>query len=175
MQKGYVHLYYGDGKGKTTAAIGLAVRAAGAGLRVAVLQFLKTDHSSECCIFSSIPNITVINKKQQMKFLFQMNEAEKTALISQQNAELAEASALAFAGQVDLLVLDEAMTALNLNTLDPPLLQKLLAEKPDGLEIVITGHEMNPELEQYADYMTKMVKVKHPYDKGVPAREGIEQ
>ena len=172
---GLVHIYYGGGKGKTTAALGLALRAAGSGKKIVIVQFLKDWLCGELESLSLIPNITVLRGKSSGGvFIHEMTEEQKVKTASIHNDNLKQALTLQSEGMCDLLILDEAIDALNLNVLDHSLMDELLDSKPYGLEIVITGHNPTPELLQRSDYITEMVKHKHPYDAGITARKGIE-
>ena len=168
MERGYIQVYYGDGKGKTTAAVGQAVRAAGAGMSVCFAQFLKSGASCELEGLRSL-GIRMISGAQ-CKFAFQMTEEEKAAARRCNEAILDEALIL----EDDMLVLDEAMDACRLGLLDRDRVLELLREKPQGMELVITGHEPDQEFLDLADYVTEAVCHKHPYQEGVAARRGIE-
>ena len=167
--KGLVHLYCGDGKGKTTAAIGLALRALGAGLRVTVVQFLKDGQSSELDPLRRL-GAAVYSGQPGMKFVFQMNEAEKAAARQAQNDLLCRA----LDTPCDLLVLDEACAALSLGMVEEALLRRAVLDRPAGREICLTGRDPAPWLREAADYLTEMRCLRHPYDAGVPARRGVE-
>ncbi len=175
--KGLIHIYCGDGKGKTTAAIGLAVRAAGTGLPVAVVRFIKTDRSGELEALQTIPQIELIPSEKNFKFSFQMSEAEKAEAAvlctRMMEAAFAKADKLAAAGRA-LLVMDEILDAVNCGFVDKERLIGLLKERPKGLEVVMTGRNPAPELTEIADYLSEIKKVKHPYDQGIMARKGIE-
>ena len=132
---GLLHLYYGDGKGKTTAAMGLALRALGSGKRVVIVQFLKGGQSGEIPLLEQL-GATVYRGKAGQKFVFQMNEAEKAATRTLQNQNLAAA----LAQPCDLLVLDEAGSAWELDMVDKDLLQQAVLHRPAGQECVLTAH-----------------------------------
>ena len=132
---GLLHLYYGDGKGKTTAAMGLALRAMGSGKRVVILQFLKGGKSGEVPLLEQL-GAKVYRGKAGQKFVFQMNEAEKEATRKLQNANLTAA----MADPADLLILDEAGSAWELDMVDKALLQKAVLERPAEQECVLTAH-----------------------------------
>lgn len=172
MNRGLIHLYYGDGKGKTTAAMGLAVRSAGNGNRVLVAQFLKGRPSGEVPVLESIPGITLMRGKGLTKFSWQMTEEERDET-RRQHAALLDAAAEG-ARDCALLVLDEALGACHTGLLDEEALLRFLREKPEGLEVVLTGRDPSKELLDMSDYATEMKKIKHPYDKGTGARKGVE-
>lgn len=169
---GLVHIYYGDGKGKTTAAMGQAIRAAGSGLKVLVFQFMKDNSSSERKALEMIPNITLLPGKRHTKFYNQMNSEEKAEYRHYNTKALDEIAK--FCINFDVLVMDEAVCAVDLGLLSEEKLVKFVKHKPRGLEIVMTGHHMTDALFECTDYVTEMTKVKHPYDTGRSAREGIE-
>lgn len=169
---GLVHIYYGDGKGKTTAAMGQAIRAAGSGLSVLVFQFMKDNSSSERNILEQIDNITLLPGKRHTKFYKQMNAEEKAEYRHYNTKALDEIAK--FCINFDVLILDEAVCAVDLGLLSEEKLVHFVKHKPRGLEVVMTGHHVSDALFEVADYVTEMTKVKHPYDKGRTARAGIE-
>ena len=172
MDTGRIHIYFGDGKGKTTAAVGQAVRAAGYGFRVLFFQFLKDNFSIERKILEQISNITCLPGREQVKFVSRMNGDEKAELLHYNNKALDEI--VKFCSPFDLLVMDEALCAVGLKVLSEEKLISFLKHKPRGLEIVLTGHQASDRMKEIADYATEMHKIKHPYDLGKLAREGIE-
>ena len=175
MPDGYTHIYYGSGKGKTTAALGLALRAAGCGKNVVVVQFLKDWNCGEHNSLALLANVTVIRGKPTGGlFVRDMNDGEKAMAKAIHDENLANAIELAENGKCDMLVLDEAIDAYQLGALDAEMFENLLCNKPKPLELVITGHNPNDRLLENADYVTEMVKHKHPYDRGTPARRGVE-
>lgn len=174
MHAGLVHFYYGDGKGKTTAALGLALRALGYAKKVVLVQFLKNTPCGELEALARFDNMTVLRGKAGAHFTFAMTESERaqTKAIHEENFALAMERVQA--GKCDLLILDEVTDALQTGLLNENLLRELVLKKPDGLEIVLTGHAAVDWLIQAADYVTEMKKHKHPFDCGVHAREGVE-
>lgn len=168
-RSGLLHLYYGDGKGKTTAAMGLALRALGSGKKVVVLQFLKGSKSGEVPLLEQL-GAKIYRGKAGQKFVFQMNEEEKAATRQLQNANLAAA----VADEADLLILDEAGSAWELDMVDKALLQKAVLARPAGQECVLTAHAAPQWMLDAADYVTEMKCRRHPYQKGIAARQGIE-
>ena len=171
-ENGLVQIYYGDGKGKTTAAFGLAFRCAGWGRRVVIAQFLK---SSPCELTAAerFPTLTVLRSKGIHKFTFQMNDEEKAVVAENCRTLLRQAAELARAEDARLLVLDEVIDALR-GFLPQEELCAFLDERPAGLEVVLTGHSLPEQLAARAHYITRMAKEKHPYDQGVTARREIE-
>ncbi len=172
---GLIHIYCGDGKGKTTAAVGLAVRCAGRGNKVLLVQFLKSRDSGELYSLAKLPDIEVMRGKESKKFTFQMNEEEKHALLIEHNKMFEQVLAKIKNGGYSLLILDEVIGALNAKVFEMPKLIEFLRHKPENMEVVLTGRNPAPELVEIADYVSEMRKVKHPMDKGIMAREGIEK
>lgn len=169
---GLIHIYCGDGKGKTTAAVGLAVRAAGAGKRVVFTQFFKNGNSSEVGMLKKLDNIQSIHCKTVPGRFKNMTEEQK-AQARADYSQLLE-TVLTEAQTADLLVLDEAISACNNGTIREERIQQFLRTKQEGLEVVLTGRNPSAELLELADYVTEMKKRKHPFDKGIPARHGVE-
>jgi cob(I)alamin adenosyltransferase len=173
--RGLIHLYYGEGKGKTTAAVGLTVRALGSGLRVVFVQFMKNRDTGELAVLNGLPGITVLRGKEGSGFSFSMTEEEKekTRLLHTEN--LTEAIALAASGNCDMLILDEAAGAYARGLIDKDLLEEFVRNKPERLELILTGRDPAEWMIEQADYVSEIRKIKHPYDKGIPARAGIER
>ncbi len=173
-QRGLVHIYEGDGKGKTTAAVGLAVRCAGAGGKVLFFQFLKDGSSSEISVLKSIPNIEVEDPIPGTKFVFQMSEEEKKEMGVLCRKKLEELQLMAVSGNIDMLVLDEAVLIVNFGFVSAEAMLSFIKNKPEHMELILTGRNPKPELIAAADYVSEVHKIKHPYDAGVPARKMIE-
>lgn len=170
-KKGLVHIYTGDGKGKTTAAAGLAVRMAGAGKRVLFVQFMKAPGSSEL-VSMEILGITVLNLCTSGKFIWNMTEEERNIYRKEQEGTLS--AAIASAAGYDLVVLDEAISASATGMISLAELTVFLKEKPQGTELVLTGRDAPEALLSLSDYVSEIKAVKHPYDHGIMARRGIE-
>ena len=168
-----IHEYTGDGKGKTTASLGLVLRAHGSGRRVTVIQFLKGRDSGEVAILERL-GIRVLRNSGDHGF-FPFASAEKKMIMERENNEnLNMAAGLVQAGECDFLLLDEVISAYNLGALDKSSVDKLIEIRSDNFELVLTGREPPPYFIEKADYVSEIKKVKHPYDSGVQAREGIE-
>lgn len=174
MEKGLIHIYCGDGKGKTTAAIGLCVRACGSGQKVLLAQFLKDNSSSELSSLRLLPGFSEISAPETVKFTFQMNEEERKEALHRSAQMLRRARQRAEAGDCDLLVLDECFGALSAGMLDQEALLDFVRKKPPHLELVLTGRNPPREFLDCADYVSEIRKIKHPYDAGIAARKGIE-
>jgi len=172
--KGLIHVYTGEGKGKSTAALGLALRASGRGKRVLLVQFFKGSDTGELHTAELLPNITVLRLEQRHGFFKYMNEAQKAEVYEEHTVLLSKACGLAREGACELLILDEAISAYQHNALDKAKLEAFVQNKPDALELVLTGRNAPEIFIDMADYVTEMNKVKHPYEKGISAREGIE-
>jgi len=174
MNTGLIHLYIGEGKGKTTAAIGLAARAAGSGMRVVFGQLLKGRKSGEVASLEAL-GVRVIRTDKEQGFIWEMDEEEKEACRAEQVRLFNEIWGIIFNEKdVDLLVVDEALDVLAEGLLGEEMIRDVLEKKPAGLEIVCTGREAPDWMFEIADYVTEMKKLKHPYDCGIEAREAIE-
>ncbi|MDD5970056.1 MAG: cob(I)yrinic acid a,c-diamide adenosyltransferase [Anaerostipes sp.] len=169
---GCLHLYYGDGKGKTTAAMGLAIRAAGAGKQVLIYQFLKDNSSSERKVLDTIPGITCIKGPDKVKFIRNMTQEEKEGNRRQNDQKLEDI--IKIAGEYDVLLLDEALYAIGREQLSEELLIRYLKERPWWQEVILTGRDPSREMRALADYCTHIQKEKHPFDQGLCSRKGIE-
>ena len=168
-----IHIYYGNGKGKTTAAVGLTVRAVGAGLKAAFFQFLKNGTSSEVSVLGSL-GVSVFSCKECNKFTFAMNEQEKQAVADSHTAMLQKAMDMIENNEVQLVVLDEFLDAYNKQLIDTGLANLFISETAHKCEVVMTGRAPSDRFIENADYLTEMSAVKHPYEKGITARKGIE-
>jgi ATP:corrinoid adenosyltransferase len=172
--EGLIHIYCGDGKGKSTAAVGLGVRAAGCGKKVLMVRFLKNDCSGEVAILSDIPGIHLVPCKKEFGFTFNMTEQVKKEAKEYYSEVMKEVLNKACEEEYDLLIMDEIMAAYRENLIPRQELIDFLSNKPEGLEVVLTGRNPDEKLVELADYVSEMKKIKHPYEKGIPARRGIE-
>ena len=172
---GLIHLYHGDGKGKTTASLGLTIRALGNGFRVLFVQFLKNQETGELVILNDLPGVTLIRGKEGSGFSFSMTEEEKGKTRQLHTENLKTAIELARSGEYDMLVLDEIIGACRRDLVDQALLEDFVRNKPNHLELVMTGREPAAWMIDCADYISEIKKEKHPYDRGIPARKGIEK
>ncbi|UCG71111.1 MAG: cob(I)yrinic acid a,c-diamide adenosyltransferase [Thermoplasmata archaeon] len=172
LKVGLVHVYTGDGKGKTTAAIGLAMRACGSGLKVYMIQFMKGDiEYGELKAAELLPNFT-IKQFGRPSFVDKERPQEEDLVLAREG--LAHANEIIRRAEHDILILDELNVALDFKLVDLADVMNLLDSKPDNMEIIITGRNAHDEILKRADYVTNMRNEKHPYYKGIPARNGIE-
>lgn len=171
---GLIHIYEGDGKGKTTAAVGLSIRFAGNGGKVVFTQFLKRNDSGELCILEQIENICLLRCEKSFGFTFRMTAEQKQEAAEYYNEHLKKVLKEAVEKRAGLLVLDEVLDADNSHMISHEVLLTFLKEKPQEMEVVLTGRTPAEEFIELADYVTYMEKRKHPYDKGIGARTGIE-
>jgi cob(I)alamin adenosyltransferase len=169
---GYVHVYTGDGKGKTSAALGLALRAAGAGLRVFFAQFAKGAPSSELRALERLADLITVRQYGTGCFLHGQPTEEDVRAARRGLDETQQAIA---SGDYQVVVLDEAAVAARLGLLAVDELLGLMDSRPKGVELVITGRGADPRLIARADLVTEMRNVKHYFDQGVPARKGFER
>ena len=170
---GLIHIYCGEGKGKTSAALGLALRAAGAGMQALFVQFLKDGSSSEMSMLEKL-GIETACCPHLRKFVFQMTVEERLRAGEEYSRLLTAAISRCREEGFGLLVLDEVLPACNLGLVSETALADFLRSKPRELEVALTGREPSPALLELADYVTEMKKHKHPYDRGLQARKGIE-
>lgn len=170
-----VHIYTGDGKGKTTAALGLSFRAAGRGRKTVFLEFLKDGNSGEVLLAKSVPNIEIRCFQTSVGgFFWNMTETEREKLKTETRAGFSYAEQCAKNGLCDVLVLDEIAGCIaNGLILENDVLSFLKAHG-QNIEIVLTGRDFSYEILSAADYVSEIRAVKHPYEMGTAPREGIE-
>ena len=171
MKKGLIHIYTGSGKGKTTAAVGLCYRCYKSGFKVGFTSFMKDFTSSECI---DCDCFNVFHHTPFKGFWCDMTNEEKAIASDAANRALADIFRIAEDEDYDLIALDEVLVAASLGCVDISLLCELLENKPSALEVVMTGGTCPEELLDYADYISEIKCIRHPYEKGVPARKGIE-
>lgn len=178
-----IEIYCGDGKGKTTAAAGLALRAAGNDIPVLFIQFMKDGSSGEVQMLKELEGVFVYYPKNFYGFADTMNEQQKEEMRGQYQELLSMAAeamekqkVMHQEGQIGLLlILDEVIHACNKNLLEEQALLKLVKECPGNTELVLTGRNPSSEMLKMADYITEMKRRRHPFDKGISARKGIER
>ena len=173
-REGKMHIYTGDGKGKTTAAEGLAVRFCGNGGKVMFVQFLKTADSSELSSFEELGGVTMMPNPWNWGFTWDMSDADKEEARGIYSQYLDMIGMRFLQGNFGMLVMDEVIGAVNAGLVDEQELFGLFDQLPDEAEIVLTGRDPSQALVDRADYVTEMRKVKHPFDQGLHARKGIE-
>lgn len=171
MERGCVQVYTGDGKGKTTAAVGLAVRAAGARLRVYFGQFMKNNETGELDAFRILGDAVVA---EQYGTGDELRAADPREDARAARAGLERARAALVSGDYDVVVLDEANVADSLGYLGTGSLVELVHARPEGVELVLTGRGASDQVMAAADLVTEMREVKHYFRNGIPARRGIE-
>jgi len=170
--KGYLQVYTGDGKGKTTAALGLAMRAAGAGLRVYVAQFVKGMKYSELVTLEKLSEYITV--KQYGRDCFIKKSPQKEDIQAAQ-AGLKEVGEIMRSGKYQVIILDEANIATHYNLFSVDDLLDFIRSKPEDVELVITGRRADPRILEEADLVTEMKEIKHYYRNGIQARDGIEK
>lgn len=171
---GLIHIYCGDGKGKTTAALGLALRAAGSGMRVHIVQLLKGAYTSELESLALIPSITLERCDKNYGCIFGEENDNSRGVTECNNRLLLHAQELMQSGETDMLIIDEFNNAYSLGLLDRALAERIVFEKPQETELVLTGRSPDPKFTAAADYVSKIKAVKHPFDSGISGRKGIE-
>ena len=168
-----IHIYCGDGKGKTTAALGLAMRYTGYGHRVVIAQFQKTSFSGEMESFQKLPNVFFLRPKGEVTgFSWELTQEQKETRKQEHEALFRQAASLCTAPC--LVILDEIISAINTGCMDEQEVLQYLEQLPEDVEVVLTGRDPNSSLCAVADYITEMKKRKHPMDRGIYARKGIE-
>ena len=169
--KGYIHVYTGDGKGKTTSSLGLAMRAAGAGNRVAIIQFMKGRRYSEIDTAELIPGIEIF---QHGRDEFVSKEDPEQIDIDLARKGFEHAREIVNGGEYDMVILDEINVALDFKLLPIDEVMELIRNRPVHVEMVLTGRNAPAQIMEEADLITEMREVKHFYQQGVEARKGIE-
>ena len=172
LEKGLTQVYTGNGKGKTSAAFGLALRAIGRGLRVYVVQFIKGGFDyGELHIVDDLPNLR-LKAFGRGKFITEVPPKDEDVKLAREAFELAQE--VVNSDEYDVVVLDEVNVALNLKLIDVDEVVDLIRNKPEHVELVLTGRYAPPEVMEVADLVTEMKAVRHPFEKGIPAKQGID-
>ncbi|MCL0091265.1 cob(I)yrinic acid a,c-diamide adenosyltransferase [Dehalococcoidales bacterium] len=171
FSQGLVQIFTGDGKGKTSAALGVVIRALGHGLRVYIAYFMKGGDYGERRILSKLPNVTMASFGQKG---FIDPARIKPEEIEQAKQALAAAREAMLSGNYDLVVLDEVNLAVAWKLVELEGVIRLIDDKPPNVELILTGRKADTQLVKLADLVTEMLKIKHPYDEGIKARKGID-
>lgn len=174
MKEGLLHVYCGDGKGKTTAAVGLALRAAAAGEKVVFAQFMKGGRSGETELLARMEQVEVLKSEKRFPFYEHMSSEEKEELRKIHDGILETLTEKVKAGECGLVVLDEITYPWKWKLIDREKLKSFLQSARGRVEIVCTGRDPADFLLEEADYITEMKCVRHPFERGIPAREGVE-
>ncbi len=172
MNKGLIHLYCGDGKGKTSAASGMALRCAGAGGRVVFAVFLKDGTSSEMEMLKRCPEIEILCCAENFGFTSQMDGRTREMARAAYSELFSKAAALG--AKADMVILDEICAACRHGFVGEDRLLAFLDDPERTAEVILTGRDPSGEMTSRADYITCMEKKKHPFDRGIGARKGIE-
>jgi len=170
--KGYVQIYTGNGKGKTTAALGLSIRAAGAGLRVFIAQFMKMGDYSEIKALERFSDLITIEQYGVGQFVKGKPTPEDKAA---SRKGLDRVKSIVASGKYNMVVIDEGNIAAFFDLISVQDLLDIIDNKPDNMELIITGRNADPRVIEKADLVTEMKEIKHYYQKGVKARTGIEK
>ena len=174
MDKGYIQIYTGEGKGKTTAALGLSFRAAGRGKRVLFVQFLKGMKTGEQISINENDNIEHLKIAETVRFFNTLSEGEQYELKTRTQTEWEDLKKRIGTDSLDILVLDEIMAAMQHRLIDEEDVLELLKNRPLEMEVILTGRSASRNLIEEADLVTEMKNVKHYYNKGILSRIGIE-
>lgn len=171
MRKGYIHVYTGASKGKTTAALGLALRAAGAGLKVFIAQFIKKRKCSEHRALERFGDLITVRRYGTG---FIMGRKPGKMEIGSARKGFEEVKKIISSKKYDMVVLDEINVATHYGLLNAEDIISLMKEKPPGIELILTGKYADKKIIEKADLVTEMREIKHYFKKGVKARKGIE-
>ncbi len=170
---GLVHIYTGDGKGKTTCSLGLILRSLGWGRKVCMIQFIKGySEIGEAFFAKDNPNFTFIQVSTSYKRDIKECQVKQMKVDAEKSFEIAKEEI--YSGKYDLIVLDEINNAINYDLLDINKVIDLIKNRPENIELVLTGRNAKAEIIELADYVTEMKLIKHPYQKGIYARESID-
>jgi cob(I)alamin adenosyltransferase len=174
LKKGYVQVYTGNCKGKTTSALGLAFRAMGRGLKTYIGQFMKGQYYGELKSAEMVSPYVTIEQYGKDTFIHVTNPPnEEDVQMAREGLEKAKKAM--FSGDYDIVVFDEINTAHYFNLISTEEMLDVIRSKPDGVEVIFTGRYCPPEVIEAADLVTEMTEVKHYYEQGVQARDGIER
>ena len=170
MSKGYIHIYTGNGKGKTTASIGLIIRALGHNKKIAMVQFMKKDENYG--EYRYLHNKIALFQVGRNEFVDFKNPAKIDIELAQKGLE--KAKKLIFSDEYDMIVLDEINVSIMFRLINEKDIIMIMKEKPERLELILTGRGATKEMINNADLVSEMKEIKHYYNKGIDGREGIE-
>jgi cob(I)alamin adenosyltransferase len=175
LNKGYVQIYTGNGKGKTTAAIGQGVRAAGCGLKVIMVQFLKGSDTGELHSLKKLePDFKIYRFERPRGFFWTLSDAEKLELKKDIDTGFEFCKNVVKNNECDMLIIDEMMGVLTNKLLTDEEVCDFIKNKPVGMELIMTGRNVPEKIAECANLITEMKDIKHYFNEGVPARKGIE-
>ena len=175
LKKGYVQVYTGNGKGKTTAAVGLGVRAVGDSMKVFMVQFLKSGETGELKSTKQFGDaFQIFRFEKKRRFVWTLTEEEKEEVKKEIKLAYNFALEVLHQNKCDILILDEIMGVLGNKFLSTEDVLNLIDEKPENMELILTGRNVPKEIIEKVDLVTEMKDIKHYFEAGVPAREGIE-
>ena len=174
MKKGQVHIYTGDGKGKTTAAMGLAFRASAYDKKIYILQFLKGRKTGERLSAKKFDNITFERANKSKKFFIQMTDEEKKEQKQEIKKIWEKINGILKESDYEIIIFDEIMGAISNGMVEIEDVKKLIENKGEDKEFILTGRNAPEELIEMAGYVTEMKMIKHPFNNNVPARKGVE-
>lgn len=176
MELGLIHIYCGDGKGKTTACMGLAMRAVGRDKKVLLTQFLKDNESGELNSIAKLGENMVLFKGEPVKKFFKfMSEEERSRTEKEHRERFRTVTKKAVDENFDVLIMDEIIASTNIGFIPLDEVIEFLKNKPKELEVVLSGRNPNEKLVELADYVSEIQAVKHPYERGITSRIGIEK
>jgi cob(I)alamin adenosyltransferase len=173
LEKGFIQVYTGNGKGKSTAAIGQAVRAAGAGMKTYIIQFMKEYPYSEINALKYLSEWITIDQKGGDDFVYKREPPSEEEKSKTRNA-LKKAEDLMLSGSFDIIILDEILVTVYFKLLEADKIVSFIKKKPDSVELILTGRYCPEEIIELADLVTEMKEIKHYYNKGILSRKGIE-
>ncbi len=170
-----VHIYCGNGKGKTTAALGLCIRCVGSGKNVTFVQFLKNSKGSEICFLKNIENITIRCFQETVNgFFFSMSDEDKKALKAETEKGFEYVQSILKSGESDMVILDEIGGAIENGLISEDDVLEIIKNFGVKTEIVLTGRKFPENIIKFSDYVSEICEIKHPYTKGIMPRKGIE-
>lgn len=175
LKMGLIQVYTGDGKGKTTAALGQALRAVGAGYRVYMVQFLKGGKTGELEAARRLePDFKIFRFEKERGFFWTLDQRQKEELKAEVKKAFEFVTGVVRQQSCDILILDEIMGILHNGLLTEQDICELLEQKPDKMEIILTGRNVPDRIKEMAHLVTEMKMIKHPFEQGIGPREGIE-